>query len=261
MSEQPHDKDEASEPRPGDEIKPSRYRKLPVEIEAIRWCGTNLKAVIDFTGRHESSEHWTWEHFEEVVRTKGLKIFSLEGSKFIVTVGDYIIKGVSGEFYACKPDIFWKTYQRVTALPELQHSERPREVDDEANRLTYDTNALRFYDALERAARIIEKRAEDRIHSTCSYDHETGAWEYPGHAEDVGNALDEEAEDCAKAIRALKDQRTVEPAPNGDGSYPDTGKPISSKASGSTISQLEKCRFYQQECTCGGRGLVPSDCT
>ena len=116
--EQQHDKDEASQPRPGDEIAPSRYRKLPVEIEAIRWCGTNLKAVIDFTGRHPSADEWTWAQFEEVVRTKGLKIFTLEGHH-MASVGDYIIKGVHGEFYPCKPDIFWKTYERATApLPE-----------------------------------------------------------------------------------------------------------------------------------------------
>ena len=64
---------------------------------------------------------------------------------------------------------------------------------------TTDADAL-----IERCARIIERRAEDRVHSTASYDESTNAWEYPKHAEDVGNALDEEADDCAKAIRALK---------------------------------------------------------
>jgi hypothetical protein len=101
--------------RPGDEIAPTRYRKKPVEIEAIRWSGTNLKEVIDFTGLHPSADKWTWEEYTAVVRKRGLKIFSLEGSNFIVTNGDYIIKGVKGEFYACKPDIFWLTYQRADA--------------------------------------------------------------------------------------------------------------------------------------------------
>jgi len=109
-----------SRARPGDEILPSRYRKKPVEIDAIRWSGTNLKEVIDFTGLHESADKWTWEEYEAVVREKGLKIFSLEGSNFIVTNGDYIIKGVKGEFYACKPDIFWMTYVRA----DTPHSEK-----------------------------------------------------------------------------------------------------------------------------------------
>ena len=53
---------------------------------------------------------------------------------------------------------------------------------------------------MRKTARIVERRAEDRVHSTANYDAETNAWEYPKHAEDVGNALDEEADDCVKAI-------------------------------------------------------------
>ena len=108
--------------RPGDEIAPTRYRKKPVEIEAIRWSGTNLKEVIDFTGLHQSADKWTWEEYRAVVAEKGLKIFSLEGSNFIVTNGDYIIKGVKGEFYACKPDIFWMTYQRSDTPASETHA-------------------------------------------------------------------------------------------------------------------------------------------
>ena len=90
-----------------------RFRKKPVVIEAIRWSGTNLFEVIEFTGLHPSADKWTWEEYEAVVAEKGLKIFSLEGSNFIVTKGDFIIRGVKGEFYACKPDIFWRTYERA----------------------------------------------------------------------------------------------------------------------------------------------------
>jgi hypothetical protein len=42
----------------------------------------------------------------------GLIIKTLEG-EHIATIGDYIIKGVSGEFYPCKPDIFEQTYEMV----------------------------------------------------------------------------------------------------------------------------------------------------
>ena len=102
----------ADQPFPGDELAPSRYRKMPVEIEAIRWSGHNLRQVIDFTGLNESAKKWTWEEYEEVVGRLGFKIFTLEGPH-LVSVGDYIIKGVKGEFYACKPDIFWRTYERA----------------------------------------------------------------------------------------------------------------------------------------------------
>jgi len=89
-----------------------KAKKKPVTIEFIEWTGDNLIEVISFTGRHESSLKWDWQELEGVVREQGLKIFTLEGSH-IATVGDMIIKGVQGEFYPCKPDIFSETYDVI----------------------------------------------------------------------------------------------------------------------------------------------------
>lgn len=86
------------------------WRKKPVTIRALRWNGDNLREVIAFTGRHPSAADWSWEHFERVVARDGLIIFTLEG-KHLANVGDYIIRGVKGEFYPCKPDIFALTYE------------------------------------------------------------------------------------------------------------------------------------------------------
>lgn len=88
------------------------YRKKPVVIEAIQWDGSNLRGIIDFTGLHESANKWTWEQYEQVVKDEGLKIFTLEGT-MNADINDFIIKGVNGEFYPCKPDIFEKTYEVV----------------------------------------------------------------------------------------------------------------------------------------------------
>ena len=90
----------------------AKYRKKPVVIEAFQWTGDNLREIIDFTGLHESAKKWTWEEYEKVVALQGLKIFTLEGP-LNASPGDYIIKGVQGEFYPCKPDIFEATYDRV----------------------------------------------------------------------------------------------------------------------------------------------------
>ena len=77
-----------------------KYRKKPVEVEAIQYTGENLPEIINFVGRN--------------LRVRGnlVVIFTLEGD-MIVSELDYIIKGVKGEFYPCKPDIFEKTYERV----------------------------------------------------------------------------------------------------------------------------------------------------
>ena len=96
--------------KPGDQILPIKFRKKPVVIEAMRWSGSNLSEIIDFTGLHPSANKWTWEEYEAVVQKDGLKIFTLEGSH-LASVGDWIIKGVKGEFYPCKPDIFLATYE------------------------------------------------------------------------------------------------------------------------------------------------------
>lgn len=89
-----------------------KFRKKPVVIEAVQWTGSNLKEVIAFSGLHESAKKWSWEDYEKVVADDGLKIFTLEG-KMNADVNDWIIKGVKGEFYPCKPEIFEATYEAV----------------------------------------------------------------------------------------------------------------------------------------------------
>lgn len=87
--------------------------KKPVTIECIEWTGDNLFEVITFTdGKPDlscakASDAWT--HYKDHVDSEGLKIHTLEGL-MNANVGDFIIKGVNGEFYPCKPDIFHKTY-------------------------------------------------------------------------------------------------------------------------------------------------------
>jgi len=87
-----------------------RYTKKPVTIEAIQWTGDNLREIIDFTRLNQSAQKWSWDEYCEVVKIRGLKIFTLEGP-LMASIGDFIIKGVKGEFYPCKPDIFAATYE------------------------------------------------------------------------------------------------------------------------------------------------------
>ena len=87
-----------------------KFKKKPVVIEAIQWMGGNLVEVIRHTGQHASATHFKWEDYESLVERDGLKIFTLEG-KMDADIGDWIIKGVKGECYPCKPDIFAMTYE------------------------------------------------------------------------------------------------------------------------------------------------------
>lgn len=90
-----------------------RYRKKPVEIEAIKWNGANIEECKQFT--HDKAEYIYHDAaYKAGVAPPSIEIIihTLEGD-MRVSVGDYIIKGVDGELYPCKPDIFQKTYEEV----------------------------------------------------------------------------------------------------------------------------------------------------
>jgi len=83
------------------EVSKMQYRKKPVVIDAVQWTGYNFLEVKNFCP-------------EIVCLASGheLCIETLEGDH-TASVGDWIIKGVAGEYYPCKPDIFEQTYEPV----------------------------------------------------------------------------------------------------------------------------------------------------
>lgn len=86
------------------------YVKKPVKVLAIKWTGNNLEEVVQFMeGTPPDTDNILWEKYEELVEKHGLYINTLEGRMY-ASKGDYIIKGVKGEYYPCKPDIFEITY-------------------------------------------------------------------------------------------------------------------------------------------------------
>ena len=90
-----------------------KYRKNPVVIEAVQWNGLNLQEVKNFVGDSLIYDiHDTAWEVGESAPVVNMKIKTLEGN-MQVSIDDYIIKGVQGEFYPCKPDIFEQTYEKV----------------------------------------------------------------------------------------------------------------------------------------------------
>ena len=88
--------------------QPQKYRKKPVVIEAVRFhedAGMEPTEISQWCGGKVVS--WAMSEASEDLL---LEIPTLEGT-MTATYGDYIIKGVQGEFYPCKPDIFAKTYE------------------------------------------------------------------------------------------------------------------------------------------------------
>lgn len=85
----------------------AKYRKMPVVVEAVVFTTKN---DIEFNEAKRFAGNCFIEHQEHYASDKKIYyIRTLEGDMKI-SEGDYIIKGVQGEFYPCKPDIFKQTY-------------------------------------------------------------------------------------------------------------------------------------------------------
>lgn len=79
-----------------------KFRKKPLEVEAIQYTGTNEKELVEFG--HSNITYNQDLNF--------LKVFTLEG-RMKISPGDWVIKGIKGEFYPIKNDIFIESYDKV----------------------------------------------------------------------------------------------------------------------------------------------------
>lgn len=85
-----------------------KYIKKPVEIEAVQWTGDNTKEIKDFV-----------EPIAEYLEDENVIVIPTLEGEMKASINDYIIKGVKGEFYPCKQDIFEDTYYLSNKEPEV----------------------------------------------------------------------------------------------------------------------------------------------
>ncbi len=83
----------------------AKYRKKPVVVEAFQWQGTTDHGLPDWIWVQVQMGFITFDRFH-------LNIKTMEGT-MVASPGDYIIKGIKGELYPCKPEIFEATYEKV----------------------------------------------------------------------------------------------------------------------------------------------------
>ncbi len=96
-----------------------KFRKKPVVIDALRWTG-DLRALYSWLGEfrlhvappNDETECGACVRFDYTSEAPKLRIPTREGV-MVADSGDWIIRGVKGEFYPCKPDIFAATYDEV----------------------------------------------------------------------------------------------------------------------------------------------------
>ena len=81
-----------------------QFRKKPVVIEAVQWLGT--------TDSFNELKNLGYPHNAYEAGAASITIPTLEG-EMLCSKNDWVIRGIHGEFYPCKPDIFEKTYEKV----------------------------------------------------------------------------------------------------------------------------------------------------
>jgi hypothetical protein len=84
-----------------------KYRKKPIVIDAMRFDGDNYNAVFAWIDEQDDPPPVSTD-----AEHGGIAIETLEGV-MVANKGDWIIRGVKGEIYPCKPDIFEMTYEAV----------------------------------------------------------------------------------------------------------------------------------------------------
>ena len=116
-----------------------KYKKKPVTIDAIQVKANNFDRICDFMGCTPGQVLNPMSDIDECGDSRdpylGVIIDTLEG-KMQANIGDMIIKGVKGEFYPCKPDIFKATYDKVSADYKDRMRAEHYELNERVNKLS-----------------------------------------------------------------------------------------------------------------------------
>jgi len=114
-----------------------KYTKRPIEVEAIQWTGNNIEEILEFgkeyNERYFNERPWMKEDDGSILPENaalhqfpkheldngpngvGNLAITLSGQQWFADVGDYVIKGIEGEIYFVKKEIFEQTYDKVVA--------------------------------------------------------------------------------------------------------------------------------------------------
>lgn len=84
-----------------------KYRKRPLEVDAIRWTGENVAAIGHFTDGHRNVGYDPSSHSLFVVTSAG---------QVRCAAGDWLVRSASGEYYPCKDAIFEQDYEAADVL-------------------------------------------------------------------------------------------------------------------------------------------------
>ena len=138
-----------------------KFVKKPVVIEAIQYNGTNITEIESFVGAKLATRMSSVEDTQLVIPT-------LEGY-MKTSKGDYVIKGIKGEFYPCKPDVFEKTYDVV------EDGVRPQTFGEKAVGITFNPSGS---DEVHEAKMLAAKQIDllEKVHIKLTNDSANTTW-------------------------------------------------------------------------------------
>ena len=133
-----------------------RYVKKPVVVQAVEYNGANKEEIEAFVEKKLDTV------YTELKEPLELKIPTLEGD-MKASKGDYIIKGINGEFYPCKPDVFEKTYDII------ENAERPQTFGEKAVGITFNPSSS---DEVHEAKMLAAKQIDllEKVHNKVTDD-------------------------------------------------------------------------------------------
>lgn len=160
----------------------AKYRKRPVEIEAVQWDGANYLITETFMKGSGAVVDQSYSKLGVIL------IPTLEGV-MTAQVGDWIIKGTHGEFYPCKPDIFEQIYEEVADDFIGRIVEEKAQLNERAEKLAGFINSPQFmklgtlmqnymveqYDVMKRYSVLLEKRLNLLGQVLCDNDAGSGS--------------------------------------------------------------------------------------
>ncbi|EOB3407481.1 hypothetical protein ACIJDF_002566 [Enterococcus hirae] len=127
-----------------------KYRKKPVVIEAFKLNSRGLIGEEWFWDAVSENRIITYNFGKNYPQDAWCEIKTLEGI-MVAKTGDYIIRGVEGEIYPCKPDIFEKTYEVASQQSQLDDNQKIVLEWLKSNRNSLKVPMLAFYELAELA--------------------------------------------------------------------------------------------------------------
>lgn len=112
-----------------------KFVKKPTIVDAVQYDGSNIRQIIEELGE--------FEYYDVEIMSNNIYIKTLEGN-MLVTVGDWIIRGIAGEHYSCKEDIFMQLHKELDVTESNFHHKITKYKENNATEMLKKLSSDKF---------------------------------------------------------------------------------------------------------------------